>query len=376
MKANDDTSEKIVIFTAALVRGGAERQLVELAKGLKKRGFDVAVLAYDRGVFDEELFAAQIDVFYADRRGSFGIFGFLFRLAAIARSLKPRIIYSFLATPNIYALLLKPFLKQTKIVWSIRSTVNNEYGLFSRLIGKIEALLSRAADIIIANSDAGRDVYIKKGFPKDKIVVIENGVDTNRFNYDEAGAKRFRKEFDIKANERIVLLAARLDVMKDHANFLNACAILNAKRNDLRFLCVGGGGDPNYKEELIRLCDTLGIKDKTIFTDARDDMTAIYSSSSSSSSSSFGEGFSNTIAESMACGTICAVTDVGDSAKIVGDLGYLAPAKDAQALAEAIDKALTRAQNEPNLRATLRSSVIDRFSLDRMVEKTVAAIAI
>jgi glycosyltransferase involved in cell wall biosynthesis len=72
----------------------------------------------------------------------------------------------------------------------------------------------------------------------------------------------------------------------------------------------------------------------------------------------------------MACGTICAVTDVGDSAIIVGDLGFVAPPRDSKALAEAIEKALIRSQNDPNLREKLRLSIIDRFSLDKMARRS------
>jgi glycosyltransferase involved in cell wall biosynthesis len=126
---------------------------------------------------------------------------------------------------------------------------------------------------------------------------------------------------------------------------------------------------------LIDLAKELNISDKTIFTGSRDDMAAAYSSSSSSSSSSsFGEGFSNSVAESMACGTICAVTDVGDSAKIANDPDLVAPPKDPKALAKAIDAALTKSQNEPNLRDELRKSIADRFSLEKMTERTLTEI--
>ncbi|MDR2639287.1 MAG: glycosyltransferase [Helicobacteraceae bacterium] len=362
-------NERIAIFASALNRGGAERQLVALAKGLKRLGKEVAVVIYyDRGAFDQELIDAGVDIFYLRKKlGVWRLPLALIRLAKLLRSLNARAIYSFLDAPNIMTALLKPFLKNTRLIWSIRATVNNEYGLLSRIVGKIEASLSPSSDLIIANSNAGKALYIQKGFPKDKIIVIENGIDTDRFNYDEAGAKRFRSEFNIKDSERIVLLAARLDIMKDHPNFLKACVILNQTHNDLRFICVGGG-DQSYLDELIALSRTLKIADKTIFTGPRDDMAAVCSSAAvSASASAFGEGFSNTIAESMACGTICAVTDVGDSAKIVGDLGFIAPPKEPKALAEAIEKALIRSRNDPNLRAKIRASIVDRFSLDKMI---------
>lgn len=70
---------------------------------------------------------------------------------------------------------------------------------------------------------------------------------------------------------------------------------------------------------------------------ARDDMPAVYSALDIASSS-FGEGFSNTIAEAMACGVPCVVTDVGDSARIVGDSACVVALGDSDALAAAIQR--------------------------------------
>jgi glycosyltransferase involved in cell wall biosynthesis len=76
----------------------------------------------------------------------------------------------------------------------------------------------------------------------------------------------------------------------------------------------------------------------------------------------------------MSCGTICAVTDVGDSAKIVGDLGFVAPPKDPEKLAIAIKNAIGFSEKFPDIKDKLRESIINRFSTDKMIDKTIAEI--
>jgi glycosyltransferase involved in cell wall biosynthesis len=88
------------------------------------------------------------------------------------------------------------------------------------------------------------------------------------------------------------------------------------------------------------------------------------------SSSSFGEGFSNVIGEAMACGVPCVVTDVGDSALIVGDTGEVVPPKNPQELADGWNRLLDRLRLEPNLGAQARARIIEHFRIDALVKKT------
>jgi glycosyltransferase involved in cell wall biosynthesis len=87
------------------------------------------------------------------------------------------------------------------------------------------------------------------------------------------------------------------------------------------------------------------------------------------SASLWGEGFSNSVAEAMACGLRCVVTDVGDSATIVGAAGMVVPPGDAAALARAI-RGQADAPRGPFDRA--RRRIADNFSIDRMVDSTLA----
>jgi glycosyltransferase involved in cell wall biosynthesis len=86
------------------------------------------------------------------------------------------------------------------------------------------------------------------------------------------------------------------------------------------------------------------------------------------SSSSYGEGFPNVVGEAMACGTPCVVTDVGDSAMIVGNLGRVVPAGDSESLAhEVVTFEKWGAKLSPE---ALRERIERYFSISLLCEET------
>jgi glycosyltransferase involved in cell wall biosynthesis len=82
-------------------------------------------------------------------------------------------------------------------------------------------------------------------------------------------------------------------------------------------------------------------------------------------SSAFGEGFPNAIGEAMACEVPCVVTDVGDSAEIVGDAGLVVPPRNPTAMAEAWETLLAKSPEERRvLGRAARERIARNFSLD------------
>ena len=364
---------RVVILARQLASGGAERQLVALAIGLKERGRDIhVVLFYGGGVLDAELIAAGVSVHFIEKRGRWDVVGFLYRLVAVLHRLKPEVIYSFLDLPNILATVLRQFVGTPRLVWSIRAAgmEMRHYDWLTRAIPWVEARLSGRSDLIIANSHAGAGWAIRRGFPADRMCVVQNGIDTVRFRPDTAGRSRVRADWGVGESTRLIGLTARLDPMKDHQGFLTACGALATAHEDLHFVCVGNGLVA-YQAELTELARRLGIAHRVIWAGARQDMPAIHSALDvECSASAFGEGFSNAIGEAMACGVPCVVTDVGDSARIVGELGEVVPPRDSNALAHALMRMLERVRQEPDLARRVRQRIENKFSLEQMVSRT------
>lgn len=363
----------ILFLARSLDRGGAERQLVVLAKGLACRGYAVAVAVFfGGGAYEAELSKAGVRIILLEKKGRWDILPFLIRLVRVLRKERPVVLHSYLGVPNILAVVLKPFLPGTRIVWGVRaSNVDlSRYDWLSRLAYVLERRLARFADRIIANSHAGRRHAVANDFPEEKIVVIPNGIDTDYFQPDPDGRRRVRAEWGLGEHEMLVGLVGRLDPMKDHPVFLEAARLLADVRQDIRFVCVGDG-PADYASALREQAATLGLTSRLIWAGARDDMPAVYSALDiSSSSSSYGEGFSNTVAEAMACERPCVVTNVGDSARIVGAVGEVVPPRDPDALAGAMARMLDRIEENVDIGRQARARIADEFSVERLVSRT------
>ena len=101
----------------------------------------------------------------------------------------------------------------------------------------------------------------------------------------------------------------------------------------------------------------------------RDDIPAVMNAIDLHVLSSSGEAFPNVLAEAMACGTPCVSTDVGDAALIVGDAGWVVPARNPELLARALGIALKKWQNRDvwvKLQQEARHHIVTRFSIERM----------
>ena len=183
---------------------------------------------------------------------------------------------------------------------------------------------------------------------------------------DRASGSRLRASWRVPERSLLIGIVARLDPMKDHQTFLRAAAILANSRADARFVCIGAGPE-RYTSDLKTLAGELGIGDKVIWPGLiLHDMPAAYNALDiCCSSSAFGEGTSNAIAEAMACGVPCVVTDVGDSKLIVGDMGILVPPKNPEALSAGLAVMAERLSENPQLPHAVRERIELRLSLSR-----------
>jgi glycosyltransferase involved in cell wall biosynthesis len=362
---------KVMFLLHSLQLAGAERQVGNLAAGLVRKGHDVAVVTfYSRGPLCEDLEAGGVRVLSLDKRGRGDAFGFLWRLVRLLRRERPDILHAYMDCANILASALKPFRAGMRVVWGVRCSGKElrYYDRLERVISVLEPKFAFGADLIIVNSHAGRKAAAGQGFPAGRIVVVPNGIDTARFHRDHEGRRRLRAELGIADGHCLIGRIGRFHPMKDYFSFLQSAARLRRLHPSARFLCVGRRS-ASEAAHVHRLVADLDLGDCVHVSEPRRDMAAVYSALDILvSSSAFGEGFPNVVAEAMACETPCVVTDVGDSALLVGAPESVVPPRSPEALTEACERILTRSRPWDGKAA--RRRIVDEFGVDRLIDRT------
>ena len=366
----------IVFLVRSLGCGGAERQLALLASRLTPR-HDVTIMTFYAG---DDFFApaadAPVKLVALAKRGRWDLLRFVRRFRAEIRQIRPDVIYAFMNTAGLLALAAPRTEPATSVVWGIRSSNMNlrHYGFLPRALRRVEAGLSRWADAAISNSEAGRHEALADGF-RTEIVVVPNGIDTARFTRDDAAGRQKRGEWGIPAGATVIGTVGRHDPMKGYDVFLRAAAIRAVADPTTYFVAIGGG-PAAYGSHLKSLAARLGLADRMIWAGQVADIAGCYSAMDLfTSASSFGEGFSNAIAEAMSCGVPCVVTDVGDGRAIVGDTGLVVPPNDPGALAAAWASMLgDAAQRGADAAARRRARIVERFNDSVMVQRSEAVL--
>jgi glycosyltransferase involved in cell wall biosynthesis len=354
---------RIVYVTTDLRVGGAEAMLVRLVTAEPRVADEITVVSLlPAEAYVARLRAAGAAVVELGFDKPTGILSGLFRLARLIGQAKPDIVQGWMYHGDLaasIALALSGRSRHTKLVWSIRCTeVERRYGLALRLVVKACAMLSRRPHVITANSTAGLKSHLAIGYRPRRAEVVVNGIDVETFAPDQAARVAVRGELGIADDAIVLAHIARVDPMKDHAGFLAAMAQLPS----LEALLIGAG------------TETLSAPSNVIPLGPRDDVARLLAASDLVvSSSRFGEGFSNVIAEGMACGLPAIATDIGDGRLIVGDTGLVVPADDSTALASAIrtlaaESKATRA--ERGVRA--RARIVENFAMADAIARYLA----
>lgn len=368
---------KILHCITGLDVGGAETMLYRLATRMDVVRFQSRVVSLlPPGPMGKRLTEAGIPVDSLNMRRGIPSPAGLARLVRTIRSWKPDVIQTWLYHADLAGLIATrlafPFGGGPKVAWNIRCSYMalEEYRKLTGVTLKACARLSNSPDLILTNSEAARQFHMELGYTPRRFEVIPNGFDMDRFKPDSEARIAMRNTLSIEPDTRVIGHVARFDAMKDHRTFIQAAAKAAHTQEGLVFVLAGRGVDYDNTDiagwmaeaglpaERIRL---LGEVANTPELMATMDVHV---------SSSIGESFPNVVGESMACGVPNVVTDVGDSARIVGETGEVVLPRDPDGLTKAMLRlTATSPEDRKQLTTAARKRIEEHYSLPSVIDR-------
>jgi glycosyltransferase involved in cell wall biosynthesis len=335
--------------------GGAEKQVVAIAERMSACGHAVALLVLKHA--DEE-WPVKLPVLRLNiRKTPLGIFRGLRFAANFLTLFRPDIVHSHTFPANIFARLLRLMTLRGEIHPVVFNTIHNVYeGGWHRMA--IYWLTDGLCDGVTAVSTAAAERFRSRGVSSRKLSVLTNGIDTEVFAPDRQRRKRMRNEMGV-GQSFVWLAVGRIVPAKDYPNLLRAFAVVHAQHPESK-LWIAGEGDPFSLAEY-----RIGEEDGVTLLGLRRDVADLLDAADGFVLASAWEGMPLAVGEAMAMEKPVVATDVGGVRELLGDNGFVVPAKDHDALAAAM---LNVMQMEASARrfmgAAARSRIKTEFSID------------
>lgn len=349
--------------------GGAKTHIINLLCGLKDK-VDVKLVCFIKGPFADDLKKHGIDVHVIEQKSRFD-FSVVNKLKDLIESENFEIVHSHGARANLISYFLKK-----KVDAKFITTVHSDYLLDFKdnfykniVFTNLNKFALKRFDNYIAVSDSFKDMLVSRGFDKDKIFTIYNGIFLEDKIIKDKESYLKEKNIDYK-DKFIVGILARLDKVKDHETFLRAAKEVIDKDKSVIFLLAGDGQD---KEHLLSLRKDLGLEQNVYFlgneTHPYDFLNAI----DINVLCSLSESFPYVIMEGGSLKKATIASRVGGIPKIIldGETGKLFEKQDYKALAADILKLKNNADERKKLGENLYTRIIDNFTHIKMAEKHV-----
>jgi sugar transferase (PEP-CTERM/EpsH1 system associated) len=339
--------------------GGTELGVVRLSNGLPSTAVTTSICSSWPADDLKHALAPGVRLFEFDRRhGQDPVF--VLRLAALMRRQRPDIVHT-----HSWGTLLEGVVAAR--LAGVRTVVHGEHGTMeTRPLNLMlqRRVWQRVTRVLSVSSRLAATMAERVGYPLERILVIRNGIDTERFHPSLRQAARGR--LGLSDADIVISTAGRLVPVKDQATLLRALALVRDRGADVRALIAGDGP---LREELTALCSQLGLDERVRFLGARKDVEHVFAASDVFVLSSTSEGLSNTILEAMASGAAVVATRVGGADELVEQdvTGLLVPASAPEAMADALVKLIRDSRTRSAMGAAGRHRASEQFSLARMV---------
>ncbi len=363
--------KRVLLLSTDLAYGGAEDQVVRLARHLKARGWEVAVATMlAPRAYVTELESAGVSLFSLNvQRGRVPDVRAITRLAKAVRRWRPDVLHSHMVHANLLARLTRPLAKVPVLVCTAHSI--DERGARGSGRGRIWAyrLTDRLCDLTTQVSRAGAKRYVELGAaPERKIRLLPNGIDTAAFSPDVSSGRAMRAQ--LMPEEGFLWLAVgNLTRAKDYPTLLRAFALV-ANEQSKSSLFIAGGGPLQGRVET--LAAELTIAQRIRFLGQRRDIPQLMRAADAFVLSSAWEGLPMVLLEAAASGLPIVATHVGGNREVVveGRTGVLTASGDPGALAQAMLELMALPEEERReMGMRGRSHVVEHYDMEQVVDQ-------
>jgi glycosyltransferase involved in cell wall biosynthesis len=343
--------------------GGAERQVVLLARGLRLRGWRVTVLALlgSGGETANSLVTADVGFLNLEmRRGLVNPLGWI-RFHRWLRGESPDVVHAHLPHAAWLA-------RWSRLGAPARALVDTLHSASTGTAGRrLGYRWSRwLPDRVSAVGNAVAEAHVSAGMiAADRLLVLPNGVDVEAWKPDAASRAALRKELGL-TNEFLWLAAGRVSPVKDYPTLLAAFSQLPATAR----LVVAGSGP--LDGELRQLATSLGLERRVRFLGFEPDLRRWMQAADGFVQSSLWEGLPMVLMEAAACALPSVATDVAGTGEVISDgqTGWLSAAGSAPDLAAKMVGLMDASSEERGaMGARARRQMIERFSLDAVLDR-------
>jgi glycosyltransferase involved in cell wall biosynthesis len=357
---------RVLFVIDSLGFGGAERQLVELMKGLIHTDsyeiYIVSLMMRSEG-YTDIVNTLGMEIHYCQRTYKYDIFSPLFKIVRCIREYRIELIHTFMNMGSLFGALAAKITGLPVVCSAIRDAKDSSWR--DKYIIRFLATL---ADIYVANSYAGFTNRFRKMRPI--FQVVYNGIDFSRFDSDDGNKKASRTELGISSFSRVVGMVASFSKNKDQGTLLTAASKVLNVFPDVGFIFVGDGVT---RIELEKRAAELGIGKQAVFTGFRMDVDRIYPLLDIcvllTNSWVHLEGIPNVLVEAMVCGVPVIASCGGGTNEIVdhGKNGIIVPPHDPESTAMAIIRLLSDREEADRLASEAQIRVRNLFGLEKYV---------
>lgn len=355
---------KIMHVVISMVVGGAERLVYDMVRYPAFADNPPIVCCMDSlGELGDKLRQEGYKVYCKGRKAGFD-FSMIAWLRDIMRAENVDVVHAHQYSPLVYATPAAFLAGRKKVVYTEHGRFYPERKSWKRSL--INPFLSLGVDHLVSISKATADsMATYDNFPRRRIEVIHNGIDTSGMN-PPIDKKAKRRELGLSETCRIIGTAARLNSIKNIPMMLRGLKQVLQQVPDCCLVIAGQGEE---EEGLKRLAEELDISERVKFIGLRFDLPEVYQLFDVFLLTSFSEGISVTLLEAMASGVPSVVTDVGGNREVVveGETGYLVPSDDDRLLATLICRMLKQFDLVSQLGWAARQRSQNSFSVESMM---------